>query len=117
MQGFREIEARAGAARAPCVAYWLLAFVYLMIQLFPVIDVDRGAGYQNRGTTVVAVAGDDWAPPPGVEETPLPAATPPALPQNVSATLRPIRPRPVATSFIAGFDPRGPPVAPDRIAG
>jgi len=111
MQGFREIEARAGAARAPCAAYWLMVFVYLMIQLFPVADFDKGVGYQNRGSAVIAAAADDWAPPPGIEETPVLPRAEGAAPRNFVIVVTPKAPRSLTFFDPTFFDSRGPPMA------
>jgi len=110
MNQLDEIKARADAARAPCVAYWLIVFVYLMIHLFPVIHPGHEPGYHDRGTVAATGSENDWLPPSGANEIPV-------LPRVLS-----IRPPQIFADFsifsvaeahvvpVHGFSPRGPPM-------
>jgi hypothetical protein len=109
MDQLEEIKARADAARAPCVAYWLIVFVYLMIHLFPVIHPGHEPGYHDKGTVIAAASENDWLPPSGANEIPvLPRVAAIRPPQSFAkfsiVVVIEAHPAPMR-----GFNPRGPP--------
>ena len=108
MAAVREIEVKAEAVRAPCIAYWLLVFACLMMQLFPVHDHSSQRGFQNH-SVAVTLGGDDWAPPPGVSEMPILPAAAVELPENVPAIFNAAPANEALKRDFRSFDARGPP--------
>lgn len=103
------IKARADAARAPCIAYWLIVFTYLMIHLFPVAHPSRELAYSNNGSVAVLSMTDDWVPPSGAGEIPIIPASAALRPLSTFSVLveRSVTFPPRTT--IVAFNSRGPP--------
>ena len=103
------IKARADAARAPCIAYWLIVFTYLMIHLFPVGHPAQELSFTQSGPTALLNIAGDWVAPSGIDEIPilptLPAIRPQA--QYVVFTIFGVADAP--QDPFAAFEPRGPP--------
>ncbi len=103
------IKARADAARAPCVAYWLIVFTYLMIHLFPVAQPAQELSFTRSGPVALLDVAEDWIAPSGIDEIPVLPSLPAVRPEGryVSSIRR------VATDApqdpFTAFDPRGPP--------
>ena len=104
-----EIKARADAARAPCAAYWLIVFVYLMIHLFPVPHPAQELGYTSNGSIAVATIGDDWITPSTISEIPILPAAPAIWPQTDSSSRNEGQAFEGAFAPVFAFDARGPP--------
>jgi hypothetical protein len=103
------IKARADAARAPYIAYWLIVFTYLMIHLFPVAHPSRELSYSNNGSVAVLTMADDWVPPSGTGETPImPHATALRPLGAFSVLIEREFPFPLRTASVA-FNSRDPP--------
>lgn len=103
------IKARADAARAPCVAYWLIVFTYLMIHLFPVAQPAQELIFTQSGPIALLDVAEDWISPTGVDEIPILPALPARRPES--------RYKSASTSNFAeaprlwrvAFEARGPP--------
>lgn len=105
------IKIRSETARAACGAYWLLVFAFLLIQLFPIAQIEQDLGYANKRSVAGLTIANDGLPPPGVDEIPIIPPVP-ALRPALNHEIRPQRPAfmaPQAPDFLA-FQPRGPPI-------
>lgn len=111
MIDLRQIKARYEAARLTCVAYWLLVFVYFMVQAFPVNDYIEVAGFHSgSSSSIVVVECDDPA-------LPVDPIIPPPSPRvaEIIPICGPVSHikkhfKAEASFFPRHFDPRGPPL-------
>ncbi len=104
------IKARADAARAPCIAYWLMVFACLMIHLFPVAEIAGDSGLRNNNTYAVTLSEDDWVPPASIDEIPILRRAPAFAPRNYFAAAIQSVIITAAGQIVRPFDARGPPV-------
>lgn len=110
MVDIEEISRRAEAARAPCMAYWLIIFVYVMYQLFPVMELSREPGVHRGSPVVMSLDNEDWIPPDNVNEIPILVRVATITPDHLFAAYASPASAPVEFSVQRTFNPRGPPL-------